>query len=44
VPSREYTAVGLTMGTAYRFKVAARNVVGYSELSDEVSILAAQEP
>jgi hypothetical protein len=39
-----FTATSLTMGTAYRFKVSARNSVGYSLLSEEVSILAAQEP
>jgi hypothetical protein len=32
----EFTATSLTMGLAYRFKVAARNSVGYSALSEEV--------
>ena len=34
----------MTPGTTYSFKVAARNTFGYSEESDPVSILAAQEP
>lgn len=37
----EFTATSLTMGVTYRFKVSARNLVGYSSLSDAVSILAA---
>jgi hypothetical protein len=34
----------LTEGHTYAFKVEARNSVGYSDLSAEVSILAAQLP
>lgn len=39
-----YTATTLTHGTTYKFKVQARNSVGYSAYSSEVSILAAQVP
>jgi hypothetical protein len=38
---REYTAVGLYSATIYSFMVKARNSVGYSILSNPVSILAA---
>jgi hypothetical protein len=41
---REYTSVGLYSGTTYSFKVKALNSVGYSDLSDQISILAAQIP
>jgi hypothetical protein len=37
-----YTAIGLTPGVTYNFKVTARNSVGFSPYSPEVSILAAQ--
>ena len=40
----EYIVQALSPGTVYSFKVAARNTFGYSEESDSVSILAAQEP
>jgi titin len=37
-----YTALGLTQGSTYRFKVEARNVYGYSfAFSNQVEILAA---
>ena len=39
-----YTAIGLTAGTTYAFKVYALNSVGYSLGSDPKSILAAQRP
>lgn len=39
-----YTATPTLMGVTYRFKVAARNLMGYSIKSGSVSILAAQEP
>ena len=42
--SKSHTATGLTQGTTYTFKVAARNSVGVSLYSDSVSILAAQIP
>lgn len=38
------TSVTLTAGRTYSFKVEARNSVGYSAVSDKVSILAAQAP
>lgn len=37
----EYIATSMSMGVTYRFKVAARNLVGYSAQSDSISILAA---
>lgn len=39
-----YKATGLTPGETYAFKIGARNAYGYSDYSDPVSILAAQEP
>ena len=39
-----YTAISLTAGETYKFKVQARNSVGYSVFSNEVTILAAQLP
>ena len=39
--TKSYTATGLTEGTTYVFKVAARNSVGVSPLSEQVSVLAA---
>lgn len=39
-----YTAVSLSTGTTYKFKVQSRNVYAYSDFSNEVSILAAQRP
>jgi cellulose 1,4-beta-cellobiosidase len=38
------TVTGLTPGTIYNFVVKARNIVGYSDLSASVAVLAAQEP
>jgi hypothetical protein len=36
-----YTAIGLTAGNTYKFKVEARNSYGYSAYSDIVAILCA---
>jgi hypothetical protein len=36
-----YTALSLTPGTIYKFKVEARNIYGYGAFSSEVTILAA---
>jgi hypothetical protein len=44
VPESYTTSVTLTPGTTYGFKVTARNLVGDSELSEPVSILAAKPP
>ena len=44
VKTRSYTAISLTPGVIYKFKVQARNVYGNSDYSEEVFILAAQEP
>lgn len=41
VAQQTYTAVGLTRGISYSFKVQARNAYGLSLFSDEVTILAA---
>jgi hypothetical protein len=41
IGSQGYIALGLTMGTTYTFKVAARNSYGISDYSDEIDILAA---
>jgi hypothetical protein len=39
-----FTAISLTTGTSYKFKVQSRNMFDYSELSSEVIILAASPP
>jgi len=45
VVSKSYqTTITLTAGATYRFKVEARNSVGYSLKSTEYAILAAQPP
>jgi hypothetical protein len=36
--------ISLTQGSYYKFKVEARNSVGYSALSDSVTVLCAQLP
>lgn len=38
------TVTGLTPGVYYWFRVEARNIVGYSEFSDPIFVLAAQIP
>jgi hypothetical protein len=38
------TALPLIEGNTYKFKVEARNAVGYSDLSDEIAILAGEIP
>jgi len=40
----DYTALALTTGVWYQFKVQARNAEGHGPLSNVVTILAAQEP
>ncbi|MCS5585436.1 MAG: fibronectin type III domain-containing protein [Pseudomonadales bacterium] len=42
--TKNYTKTGVTEGTTYKFKVQARNTVGYSSESSTVSILAASVP
>lgn len=42
--TKSYTVTGLTLGTNYDFVVEARNSVGYSPISDSVSILHAIPP
>lgn len=44
VTEQVYTATGLASGLIYKFRVYARNSVGYGEVSDEVSILTAVVP
>jgi hypothetical protein len=44
VTAESYTAIGLTQGLTYKFKVEARNTYGFSTLSSEVSILCATVP
>jgi hypothetical protein len=38
------TTISISSGQTYRFMVEARNTVGYSAYSAEISILAAQVP
>lgn len=40
----QYTVLGLTAGTTYKFKVQSRNEYGLSQFSEEVLILVAQIP
>lgn len=45
IPDKTYTTtVPLTAGLEYTFKVQARSLFGFSDFSDEVTILAAQIP
>jgi hypothetical protein len=44
VPSSYSTTFHLVPGANYRFKVQARNSVGYSLLSSDVTIRAARRP
>lgn len=44
VLTQEYTALSLSSGVTYKFKVRARNSVGFSLFSAEISALAAQIP
>jgi Fibronectin type III domain len=44
VTATSYTAVSLTQGTTYNFKIQSRNAYGFSAESTAVSILAAQIP
>lgn len=39
-----YITTALTMGTSYKFKVKARNAFGFSDFSNEVTILQAEKP
>jgi hypothetical protein len=42
--TRTYTAIALTASVTYGFKVQARTSFGYSDLSSEVLIMAAETP
>lgn len=45
ITSQSYTTVAtLTKGRTYKFRVQARNSVGFGAFSSEISILAAQTP
>ena len=44
VTTTSYTQTGLAAGSTYRFKVRARNVIGYSVNSSVFSIVAATIP
>lgn len=44
ITTQSYTAIALSAGTVYGFKVQARNTFGYSVLSEEVLIAAAEIP
>ena len=44
ITGTSYTVTSLTTGTAYWFEVRARNVIGYSDLSVGLSIIAAELP
>ncbi len=39
-----YSATGLTGGGTYKFKIEARNTVGYSLYSSEISVLCSRVP
>ena len=38
------TVTSLTPGVRYKFNVQARNIIGFSSLSSELNVLAAQIP
>ena len=40
----QYSAQGLTAGQTYIFRVSARNVIGYSSTSSQLSVIAASIP
>jgi hypothetical protein len=42
--SPKYTAIDLTSGITYQFKVESRNSYGYSSYSDSISLLCAFKP
>jgi hypothetical protein len=44
VPKSYQTTITLTPDTTYKYKVEARNSVGFSVLSDELTLLTAQIP
>lgn len=44
IVAANYIVTGLTKGQTYQFKVQARNIYGFSAMSNTVSILAAQIP
>jgi len=44
VYTTSYTMTLATQGTSYRFKVEAKNSVGFSLYSNEITVLAAQAP
>ena len=44
VTTQSYTAVSLTAGLNYEFKVESRNSYGYSLLSDSLTMLCAWKP
>jgi len=44
VTSPSYTAIELTAGVDYQFKVESRNSYGYSMLSDSITLLCAFKP
>ena len=41
ITTQQYTAIGLTAGVTYKFKVLARNVYGSSLYSSDIAVLAA---
>lgn len=44
ITNLQFTVIGLTADVVYAFRVHARNAVGYSADSNEVSIRAAAVP
>jgi hypothetical protein len=44
VLNQNYIAEDLTFGVTYKFKVESRNSHGYSDYSDEITLLAAFKP
>lgn len=44
VLTKSYTATGLTLGVTYEFVVEARNSIGYSAISESLTILHAIPP
>jgi len=44
IMSKSAIVTGLVPGVTYKFVVQSRNVIGFSDRSDEVTVLAAQVP
>ena len=44
LPTTAFVKTGLKAGTEYKFRVQARNAIGYSSYSDELVVMAGVPP